>query len=359
MALLSIRNKTFISLFLLGAVLFLGPTFMGQSTALSATQGELQAKLLQLLAELERLKTQVNQAKQTVQNSEGAQIERNLTVGSRGEDVRVLQKILNANFATAVSASGPGSSGNETDYFGNLTKDAVKRFQQVYFSNILLPIGLLKGTGFVGPSTRLKLNEISATGDFSTNLVNIPIITAVSPKSTTNGRNITIFGRGFTPTGNNITVGPDLYENIPSSDGKTLQVQVNSTFFVDLFTVNRENAFTTANVIGSSNSISSKIRQLFTDSATDPNFVFYNELTQEERNFIKLRTGLLTDELISLMTPEERAITEEFLASADTRERAFYTGGGNNGVVPHPVIIRNGNGESSVAEFYLQLFDEP
>lgn len=86
---------------------------------------------------------------------------RTLSEGDRGRDVIELQKILNSNSDTAVSKSNNrGSYGNETDYFGPLTKDAVIRFQNLYAENILYPNNLSKGTGFVGKSTIAFLNSI-------------------------------------------------------------------------------------------------------------------------------------------------------------------------------------------------------
>lgn len=86
---------------------------------------------------------------------------RDLKLGDSGEDVRELQKVLNSNAGTVVANDGPGSAGNETEYFGTLTKWAVISFQEEYRSEILTPGGLSAGTGFVGPATRAKLNSLS------------------------------------------------------------------------------------------------------------------------------------------------------------------------------------------------------
>lgn len=70
---------------------------------------------------------------------------RNLTVNFTGSDVQSLQKYLNSKGFT-VALSGPGSPGNETINFGNLTRAALAKFQKA--NNISPPVG------FLGPITR-------------------------------------------------------------------------------------------------------------------------------------------------------------------------------------------------------------
>ncbi len=88
----------------------------------------------------------------------------NLSQGSRGMAVKYLQIVLNANPDTRLAQTGPGSPGNETEYFGPITREAVNKFQSKYASEILNPIGLNAPTGFVGTQTRAKLNSILQKG---------------------------------------------------------------------------------------------------------------------------------------------------------------------------------------------------
>lgn len=85
---------------------------------------------------------------------------RDLTLGSTGFDVRELQVFLNRDLDTKLAVSGVGSSGQETQYFGPITKNALIRFQEKYASEILTPFGLSRGTGYFGPSTRNKIDSI-------------------------------------------------------------------------------------------------------------------------------------------------------------------------------------------------------
>lgn len=70
---------------------------------------------------------------------------RDLTEGSRGDDVRALQVFLNAR-GFRVAVEGPGSPGSETTYFGPATRAALAKFQAV---NNIAP-----ALGYFGPATR-------------------------------------------------------------------------------------------------------------------------------------------------------------------------------------------------------------
>lgn len=83
---------------------------------------------------------------------------RSLTVGSVGEDVKELQKILNAEGFT-IATTGSGSAGNESTYFGEKTKLALIKYQNFYRSDVLTPYGLSSGTGYFGPATMKFMNR--------------------------------------------------------------------------------------------------------------------------------------------------------------------------------------------------------
>ncbi|MDE1988672.1 MAG: peptidoglycan-binding protein [Patescibacteria group bacterium] len=81
-----------------------------------------------------------------------------LKVGSKGSEVMNLQKVLNEDSRTQVASSGAGSPGNETSYFGGLTKAAVMKYQI---------INGVSATGMVDAATRAVLNAVSSSSSSS------------------------------------------------------------------------------------------------------------------------------------------------------------------------------------------------
>jgi len=142
----------------------------GLGQAQTATAEDLAAQIQQLQAQLAGLQGQLGETPATGTSSSapaacaGITFSRNLTLGANGTDVKCLQALLNTDPTTAVAVTGVGSAGNETMTFGGLTKAAVIAFQNKYASEVLAPVGLTAGTGFVGASTRAKLNAMLAGG---------------------------------------------------------------------------------------------------------------------------------------------------------------------------------------------------
>ncbi|MFA6552157.1 MAG: PKD domain-containing protein [Candidatus Paceibacterota bacterium] len=129
---------------------------------------QLVALLTQLIQIVQQLQTQI-----TAQNggqSGGVSIggdsstptsfcynfDRNLTIGNSGPAVNALKQVL---FKEGVLDKNQSSSaGSET--FTETLASAVTNLQEKYSSEVLAPSNLSHGTGFVGPSTRAKLNKL-------------------------------------------------------------------------------------------------------------------------------------------------------------------------------------------------------
>jgi len=128
--------------------------------AQAVTAEELAAQIAALQAQLNQLLAQYQQLTGTSAGVPaacvGVTFTRNLSLGASGSDVKCLQAILNQSADTQVAASGAGSPGNETTYFGSLTQAAVVKFQT---KNAISP-----AAGYVGPITRAKLNDILSAG---------------------------------------------------------------------------------------------------------------------------------------------------------------------------------------------------
>ncbi len=131
------------------------------------------------------------------------------TDANSGGQVSMLQNFLNtANYM----------HGNVSGYFGSITKNAVVDFQTRN--------GLFPANGYVGPITRAKI----ATGIYVVNPGNLngPRISSLSSFSGAIGSHLTIYGSGFTSTGNNVHIGDNVVNNL-SSTGNSISFSVSSS----------------------------------------------------------------------------------------------------------------------------------
>jgi hypothetical protein len=120
--------------------------------AAAQTSSDLQAQITALLAQIAALQAQLGTS--TATTSTTYNFTRDLTLGSTGEDVKALQQYLNAAGYT-VAATGAGSVGNESTYFGSLTQAALAKFQAAN--------GISPAAGYFGPITRAKIASMTPT----------------------------------------------------------------------------------------------------------------------------------------------------------------------------------------------------
>ncbi len=114
-----------------------------------ATVEELEDQIADLLAQIEALQDQLAGTP-----AAACTFTRNLYPGMSGADVKCLQQYLNGA-GYPVAASGAGSPGNETEYFGSLTQAAVGAWQDAN--------GVAYGAykGYFGPVSQAKYTAVA------------------------------------------------------------------------------------------------------------------------------------------------------------------------------------------------------
>ena len=185
-----------------------------------------------------------------------AQFNRDLKFGMEGEDVRLLQQFLNTDARMTIANSGLGSPGQESTYFGLKTKAAVMKFQELYSSEVLVPAGLSRASGYFGalsrtklaglceqknatpssPQTTLKpqntttpiqLSQSLGSEPVSSSADNIkPFIMFPADYAVHQGQKLVVFGGGFTPTDNTMIVGTTRFTGLSPTKNRTLEVTI-------------------------------------------------------------------------------------------------------------------------------------
>jgi hypothetical protein len=116
----------------------------------------------ELLAEINRIQAQIAQLQKQLAELQGKpaawchNFNTNLKIGDSGLEVEALQ--------TALEKEGFNVGGDTKGNFGENTASAVVSFQEKYKSEILGPWRLEHGTGYVGQTTRAKLNKLYGCG---------------------------------------------------------------------------------------------------------------------------------------------------------------------------------------------------
>lgn len=136
-------------------------SFSWKVTVEDKSAEEKEAELIvQLLAQIEELKRQIAeyQAKLGIASGGSAScqgLDGNLYFGmTDNQQVSCLQEFLK-NQGTDIYPEGL-----VTGNFLSLTQQAVIRFQEKYAGEVLAPLGLQQGTGYVGEKTRTKINSL-------------------------------------------------------------------------------------------------------------------------------------------------------------------------------------------------------
>lgn len=177
---------------------------------------------------------------------------RTLSLGDVGADVQFVQQVLNMSSSTQIAISGPGSAGNETTFFGNATRNAIIKLQNLYADDILTPAGLTHATGVAGNYTLNKINQLYAmyisqkTNNISRFVatstrktlptqVSAPVISSISPTTVSSGDMIVINGNNFTQNNTILisTESDNRFTNISSPDSKTLNFRGDFSFVND------------------------------------------------------------------------------------------------------------------------------
>jgi hypothetical protein len=147
---MSIRKIASVAL-VVAVLVAAAPVAKAQSTS------DLQAQISALLAQISQLQSQLGTSSGGSMSSYS--FTRDLTVGSKGDDVKALQQFLNSHGAQ-IAASGAGSPGSESTYFGSLTKAALAKWQAAN--------GVSPASGYFGPITRAKINGMGGSTGGST-----------------------------------------------------------------------------------------------------------------------------------------------------------------------------------------------
>lgn len=145
-SIIAIIVKKKISTIFVVALLMVIPVAVSAQTNVASLVASLKEQIRQLQEQITALKQQTQELRAEII------LTRNLARGERGNDVKALQEMLARDKQIY-------PAGQVTGFFGPLTEEAIKRFQERHG---------IEAIGLVGPKTRAKLHELFSNNATST-----------------------------------------------------------------------------------------------------------------------------------------------------------------------------------------------
>ena len=114
-------------------------------------------EIMEAISQLRQLLSEIEEAEKVYEGiPSDFTFDKNLKYGQTSDEIKYLQIILKQEVGLPTYPEDVPATG----WFGPITKNSVIEFQERYASDILAPWQLTEGTGFVGKTTRAKLNEL-------------------------------------------------------------------------------------------------------------------------------------------------------------------------------------------------------
>lgn len=304
----------------------------------------------------------------TVSAASSLKVTKDLSLGMTDAQVLILQRILNFDAATRIATTGPGSPGNETNYFGPATLRAVISLQ--------IKRGVKPSVGYVGALTRaaLDLQVINYAGSAGTAatinttpfLSPTAAITSVSATSSVltinTGPLVSVdfslplagpvtTGSVSTSVSTSLAFSRDISVGISGDDVLTLQRYLNATVATRIATTGAGSPGSESNYFGNLTSVALKVFQQ--NNGLSPTGV----VDAATRTVLNTKIQGVTTTSVAPTTTGTAASSSYVLYTAPNNGGSVYFLGTSNGVSnfrykPNPVFISTYTGKDS---FVLSL----